>query len=210
MKNVMKTILGLAVSAMMLFAFVGCGGPAETPADQAAAALDTTLSALKSADMEAIKNLGGGEEVFGEAEDAIGSEENMEAVLKIMFGHFDYTMGTPEQVDDSNVNVPVTVSNANMSKAVETWFSDLMAYAMSNPDIANDEAALQSKTIELLDSSVNKVAEEEDGILTEDVVIPMTLVDGQWTISENVDNGVLDAILGGFIGAIEGLTGGLE
>ena len=107
----------------------------------------------------------------------------------------------------SNVNVPVTVSNADMKKAVDTWFADLMAYAMQNPDIANDEKALQAKTIELLQTSVDKTAEAEDGIVTNDVVFPMTLIDGKWEISDTIDDSVLDAVLGGFMTAINDLTG---
>ena len=217
MKKILKITLGLIMSAMMLFAFAGCGGsggtaepePA-TPAEEAAAALDETFAALQSADMTAIQNVAGGEDVFGEAEEAFGSEEDTQAVLKAMFGHFEYKLLDPEQVDDSNVNVPATVSNVDMNKAVETWFSDLMAYAMSNPDIANDEAALQAKTIEMLEESVEKVAGEEEGLLISDVVVPMTLKDGKWVISDTVDDSVLDAILGGFMSAIEGLTGGSE
>ena len=211
MKKILKITLGLIMSTMLLIAFTACGGSGEaqpTPAEEAASALDVTLSALKSADMNAIKEISGDEDVFGEAAETFGSEEQTGAVLKAMFGHFDYTIGTPEQVDDTNVNVPVTVSNANMDKAVDTWFSDLMNYAMENPDIANDEEALQAKTIEILETSVDKVAEGEEGIVTKDVVIPMVLVDGKWQISEDVDDGVLDAILGGFVSAIEDLTGG--
>ena len=210
MKRYMKVALGLIMSAMLLFAFAGCGGEAAkaTPADEAAASLQTTLDALKAADSNAIKDLAGGEDVFGEAGEAIGGEEGVDSVLKSMFGHFDYEMGTPEQVDDTHVNVPVTVSNADMQKAVDTWFADLMSYAMSNPDIANDEAALQAKTIELLQASVDKVAEGEDGIVTQDVVIPMVLKDGKWDISEDVDDSVIDAILGGFMTAINNLAGG--
>ena len=214
MKKILKITLGVIMSLMLLVAFAGCGGSGEaaepeTPADQAVAALDTTLAALQSADMAAIEELGG-EDVFGEAEEALGSEEDTEAVLKTMFGHFEYKLLEPEQIDDTHVNVPATVSNVNMNKAVDTWFSDLMAYAMSNPDIANDEAALQAKTIEMLGSSVDKVSGEEDGILTQDVVFPMVYDDGKWDISDEVDDSVFDAILGGFMGAIENLTGGSQ
>ena len=208
MKRIMTITVGLTMSVLMLFAFTACGGTAqETPEDQAVAALDTQLAALKSADKEAIEELSGGEDAFGDAVEQLGSEEDVDSILKSMFGHFDYTIGTPEKVDDSNVNVPVTVSNADMQKAVDTWFSDLMAYAMQNPDIANDEKALQAKTIELLQASVDKTAEAEDGIVTNDVVFPMTLIDGKWEISDTIDEGVLDAVLGGFMTAINDLTG---
>ena len=208
MKKIMKVTLGLTMSVLMLFAFTACGGAAqETPEDQAVAALDTQLAALKSADREAIQELSGGEDAFGDAVEQLGSEEDVDSILKSMFGHFDYTIGTPEKVDDSNVNVPVTVSNADMQKAVDTWFSDLMAYAMQNPDIANDEKALQAKTIELLQASVDKTAEAEDGIVTNDVVFPMALIDGKWEISDTIDDSVLDAVLGGFMTAINDLTG---
>ena len=196
------------MSVLMLFAFTACGGAAqETPEDQAVAALDTQLAALKSADREAIQELSGGEDAFGDAVEQLGSEEDVDSILKSMFGHFDYTIGVPEKVDDSNVNVPVTVSNADMQKAVNTWFSDLMAYAMQNPDIANDEKALQAKTVEMLQGAVDKTAEAEDGIVTKDVVFPMTLIDGKWEISDTIDDSVLDAVLGGFMTAINDLTG---
>lgn len=207
MKRIMTVTVGLIMSVLMLFAFTACGGSAETPEDQAVAALDTQLAALKSADREAIQELSGGEDAFGDAVEQLGSEEDVDSILKSMFGHFDYTIGTPEKVDDSNVNVPVTVSNADMQKAVNTWFSDLMAYAMQNPDIANDEKALQAKTVEMLQGAVDKTAEEEDGIVTNDVVFPMTLIDGKWEISDTIDEGVLDAVLGGFVTAINDLTG---
>ena len=208
MKRIMTVTVGLVMSFMMLFVFTACGGAAQdTPEDQAVAALDTQLAALKSADREAIQELSGGEDAFGDAVEQLGSEEDVDSILKSMFGHFDYTIGTPEKVDDSNVNVPVTVSNADMKKAVDTWFADLMAYAMQNPDIANDEKALQAKTIELLQTSVDKTAEAEDGIVTNDVVFPMTLIDGKWEISDTIDDSVLDAVLGGFMTAISDLTG---
>ena len=209
MRKIMIITAGMIMSFVMLFAFAGCGGTAEkeSPTDQAVAALDETLSALKSADMNAIKELGG-EEAFGEAAETFVSEAETESVLKAMFGHFDYTIGDAEQVDDSNVNVNVNVSNADMSKAVNAWFTDLMNYAMSNPEIANDKEALQAKTIEVLQASVDKTAEAEGGIVSSDVVFPMELKDGKWEISKTIDEGVLDAVLGGFITAIENLAGG--
>lgn len=213
MRKIMIVTVSLVMSLLMLFAFTACGGSGaapETPEDQAAAALDQTLAALKSADKEAIQALGGDEDIFGEAEEAFGSEESIDSVLKSMFGHFDYKIGEAEKVDDSNVNVNVTVSNADMSKAVDSWFSDLMAYAMQNPDIANDEAALQAKTIEMLQAAVDKTAEGEDGIVSKDVVFPMTQTDGKWEISDKIDDSVLDAVLGGFMTAIQGLTGNTQ
>ena len=91
-----------------------------------------------------------------------------------------------------------------MSKAVNTWYSDFMNYIMANPDVANDEAALSEKNIEMLKSAVDKTAEEEGGIMTTDVTFPMELTDGQWTIGE-VDENVPDAMVGGFMSALEAL-----
>ena len=209
MKKTIGIILGLAVSVMMLFAFAGCGDSGDrsiqtTPADEAAATLDTTLAAFKTADMDTINSTSGGETFIQGSKDAFGSEEQTQDVLNIMFGHFDYQLGTPEQVDDTHVNVPATVSNVDMSKAVNTWYSDFMNYVMENPSIANDEAALSEKNIEMLKSAVDKTAEEEGGIMTTDVTFPMELTDGQWTIGE-VDENVPDAMVGGFMSALEQL-----
>jgi hypothetical protein len=78
---------------------------------------------------------------------------------------------------------------------------------MSNPDVASDEKALHAKTVELLSTSVEKTASAEDGIVTNDVVFPMVKTDeGVWDISEDIDESVLDAVMGGFMTAINGLT----
>lgn len=215
MKKTIGIMLGLAMSVMILFAFAGCGDSGDsgdsgdrsiqtTPADEAAATLDTTLAAFKTADMDTINSTSGGETFIQGSKDAFGSEEQTQDVLNIMFGHFDYQLGTPEQVDDTHVNVPATVSNVDMSKAVNTWYSDFMNYVMENPSIANDEAALSEKNIEMLKSAVDKTAEEEGGIMTTDVTFPMELTDGQWTIGE-VDENVPDAMVGGFMSALEEL-----
>ena len=91
-----------------------------------------------------------------------------------------------------------------MSKAVNTWYSDFMNYIMANPSIANDEAALSEKNIEMLKSAVDKTSEEEEGIMTTDITFPMVLEDGQRTIGE-VDENVPAAMVGGFMSALEQL-----
>ena len=90
MKRVLTATVALTMSILMLFAFTACGGGVaqETPEDQAVAALDTTLAAIKSADKEAIEELSGGEDAFGDAVDQLGSEEDVDAILKCMFGNF--------------------------------------------------------------------------------------------------------------------------
>ena len=211
MKRIMKNILGVMLSAVLLLAFAGCGGESSkqaappTPEEEAVAALDASLAALKSADINAIEELSG-EEMLEDAEGALGSEEETKDVMTALFGHFDYQLGTPEKVDDTHVNVPATVSNADMQKATNTWVSSLMEYAMSNPEIASDEDALHAKTVEELKSAVEKTVEGEDGIVTKDVVFPMVLEDGKWTVSDDVDDEVIDAITGGFMSAINQLS----
>ena len=207
MKKILKLTVGVLMSLMIVFAFAGCGGSATSPEDEATASLDKILSALKSADMTAIEELAGNEDVFGKAEKTLGSEEDVQTILTAMFGHFDYKLGKPEVVDDTHINIPATVSNADMQKATDTWVADLMAFALSNPEIASDKEALHAKTVELLPTSVEKTASAEDGIVTNDVVFPMVKTDeGVWDISEDIDESVLDAVMGGFMTAINGLT----
>ena len=60
---------------------------------------------------------------------------------------------------------------------------------------------------ELLSGAVEKTASAEDGIVTNDVVFPMVKTDeGTWDISEDIDDSVLDAVMGGFMTAINNLT----
>lgn len=211
MKNKMKIIIGLLMAVMLVFTLVGCGGgaPKKTPAEEAAESLDTMLSALKGANVESLNELAGGEDIFADAEEAFGSKESADVVLKAMFGHFDYTIGTPEQVDDSNVNVPVSVTNVDMSKAVNAWITDAMSLAMSDPSITEDEKAFQTKLMGMFGESVEKVASEDGGTVTNDVVFPMTLKDGKWEVSEDVSEDTLDKLLGGMMTAINGISGGM-
>lgn len=209
MKSKMKIVVGLLMAIMLVFTLVGCGGgaPKQSPAEEAVASLDTMLSALKGADVESINELAGGEDVFADAEEAFGSADAADKVLKAMFGHFDYKIGTPEQVDDSNVNVPVTVTNVDMQKVVDTWMSDAMALAMSDPSIASDEKALQAKVLEMFSESVENVASGDGGTVTNEVVFPMTLKDGKWDVGSDISEDVLDKLFGGMMTAINGLSG---
>lgn len=210
MKSKTKIVVGLLMAVMLIFTLVGCGGGAlkKTPGEEAAASLDTMLSALKGADVESINALAGGEDVFADAEEAFGSADAADKILKAMFGHFDYKIGTPEEVDKSNVNVPVTVTNVDMQKVVDTWMSDAMALAMSDPSLASDEKALQAKILDMFAESVEKVASGDGGTVTNEVVFPMTLKDGKWDVSDTVSDDVLDKLLGGMMTAINGLSGG--
>lgn len=207
MKKTIKIVVGLVTSLMLIFTFVGCG-PKTSPEEEAAATVDTMLSGLKDADMESINALAGGENVFGDVESTFGSAETADSVLKAMFGHFDYEIGTPEISDEIYANVPVTVTNVDMQKVVDTWMSDAMAYAAENPDIANDKKALQAKLFELFGEAVEKVAGEEGGTVTNEVVFPMYLEDGKWNVSKSLGDDVLDKLLGGMMTAIQGLSGG--
>ena len=208
MRKNIKTILALVMAVILVFAFAGCGAkaPEKTPAEEAAESLEATLSALKSADMQAISEIAGGD-TFTDSVESLGSEENLQTILKAMFGHFDYKLGEGEQVDDTHVNIPATVSNVDMHKVVKSWYTDLMAYAIANPDIAKDENkdALKDKTVELLTAAVDKTAEEAEATVSSEVVFPMVLEDGKWDIDGTIDSSVLDSILGGFSGAIKEL-----
>lgn len=201
----MKTFLGVIMSVMMLFAFAGCGSSSATdsPADQAAAALDETLQAIQSADLERISEIDGVADALA-AEDL--DSDLIQSVLVSMFGHFQYELGEPEQVDDSHVNVPANVSNVDMEAAANVWFENMMEYAMEHAE-DEDEAALEENALAMLQEAIDATAEEDDGIRSEDVVFPMVLEDGKWVISSDIDESVLDAMLGGFMTVMNDMGG---
>ena len=197
MKKYMKTLLGVIMSAMLLFAFAGCGGSSSSgsPEDEAVAALDETLQAFQSADLERISQING----VGDALTEGGLDSDLtQSVLICMFGHFEYELSEPEKVDDSHVNVPAKVSNVDMEVAANAWFANMMEYSMENA-AEEDDAALQENAMAMLQDAIDATAEEENGIRSEDVVFPMVLEDGIWIISDDMDESVVDAMLGGFM-----------
>ena len=204
MKKYMKTLLGVIMSAMLLFSFAGCGGSSSSgsPEDEAVAALDETLQAFQSADLERISQING----VGDALTEGGLDSDLtQSVLICMFGHFEYELGEPEKVDDSHVNVPAKVSNVDMEVAANAWFEDVMDYAMEHAE--EDEAALQEKALAMFQEAIDAAAEEDGGIRSEDVVFPMVLEDGRWVISSDIDESVPDAMLGGFMTVMNDLGG---
>ena len=204
MKNKMKIVIGLIMSVMLAFSFVGCGS--SNSADAAASTVDKMLSAYKGADLEAISKTAGGEDIYEIATQSFGSVEAADSVITAIFANFDYTIGTPELSDEIYANVPVTVTNVDMQQVVNDWANDVRAYSDREPNATNDREAFQAKIMEMFAESIEKAASEGSTVSNE-IVFPMYLEDGEWYISKSFDDDIFDKMTGGIMTAINGVTG---
>ena len=216
-------IWAVLMALVLVFAMTACGGsgssgngtaPASASADkpsateEATAALEKTLDALKTADVETLKKVGG-KDLLGDTENSLGADdETVNQVLKALFGHMDYKIGEATQVDDNTVNIDVTFTNVDMSKAVTSLYTDLMSYALTHPDDVKDTEKCTSKAIGMLTDAVDKTAEKEDGTVEKEATVKMVKKDGEWQIAggkdENTD--LFNAMSGDFAEALGTIT----
>ncbi len=191
MKKNFKKVFSLVFSLIMLISFTACGGP--TPEELVTSALD----ALKSGDESFFE---GSIESFEESFDS-SSAEDLDKALKTVLSTMDYEVISTTE-DGNKATVKVKITNKDYSKAVEKYFSDVMAYAMSNLDASEDE--VDKKVVELLVNAINESAEGESTV-TNEADITLTKGDDGWVLDDPSDE-LMNALFGNMVDGMNNLS----
>lgn len=200
MNKILKRIITLGLACGLIFTVVGCGNPE----DDAKAALDKTMTALATGDMETIvKELPGSDEledIMGETDEDAMTKEQITAFYKALFSNLSYEAVSTKKVDDETVNITAKVSNINFGNVLTSWLQNIFSIAFSNLDKSEEE--ITALFLDDFTTQVNAAVEKGD-ILEQEVTIKMVKTDEGWMMDPSDD--VLDAILGGFVKASETL-----
>ena len=191
----MKKIVCTMLALVLLLSAAACGKKATTPYETVSAAME----ALKSGDMAAASARWSGE--IGAIEDTAESDAEL---FKMFFRNLQYEL-LAEADTETEAVVQVAVSNADMAGVMEETIADVMQKAMSaalsGQDISEEEAEKM-----FTDTLKEKLSSDSFEMRETVVDIGLSLVDGQWQITE-VSDEALDALMGGMLSVADSLEG---
>ncbi len=203
----MKKILSLLLTCVMLFSFGGCG--AEVSPEEM---VSTYLDALKKCDMKALEEYGVSEKDFlsgivNESDDISDKEkEQYDQLLKDLFSGITYEIkGSNISEDKKTATVDISITNADLSKAFENYFSKIFSLAFSGLS----EKELEKKSVETLLKEINTAAKGDKVTNTAKVKLTKN-EDDVWTIDEKGNDAFLNALSGGFFNAALDFAKGLK
>lgn len=189
MKKIVCTVLAL----VLLLSAAACGKKTASPQEVVGAAME----ALKSGDMAAASAQWGGE--IGDIEDT--AEDDAE-LFKMFFQNFEYEILAETDTGTSAV-VQVAVSNADMAGIMGESVGELMqkavSAALSGQDISEEEAEKM-----FTDTMKEKLSGSSLEMVENTVDIGLTLVDGQWQITD-VSDEAMDALMGGMLSVADSM-----
>lgn len=191
----MKKIVCTMLALVLLLSAAACGKKTANPYETVSAAME----ALKSGDMAAASARWGGE--IGAIEDTAESDAEL---FKLFFRNLQYEL-LAEADTETEAVVQVAVSNADMAGVMEETIADVMQKAMSaalsGQDISEEEAEKM-----FTDTLKEKLSSDSFEMRETVVDIGLSLVDGQWQITE-VSDEALDALMGGMLSVADSLEG---
>lgn len=189
MKKIVCTVLAL----VLLLSAAACGKKTASPQE----VVGTAMEALKSGDMAAASAQWGGE--IGDIEETAESDAEL---FKMFFQHLKYEILAETETGTSAV-VQVAVSNADMAGVMGETIGELMqqalSAALSGQDISEEEAEKM-----FTDTMKEKLNSSSLEMVENTVDIGLTLVDGQWQITD-VSDEAMDALMGGMLSVADSM-----
>ncbi len=199
----MKKLSALLLSLVMMFTFVACSssdsssdkGGEETEATTAAPTPEELAEEAVEAKFEEIRNMDSVDffEAFAESQDSEdedseepvvltdAEEEAAAQVVEAVKNPFRYKITSSEKIDDETVEVIVEVTGVNGTVAAEKFYEEFLPYAFaaafSDPQPTDEEMSINA--MKMLASAF-----EDAGTTTEESVITVILVDGEWVVDE--------------------------
>lgn len=191
MKNVVKKLLAVILSAALVLSLAACGPKIDPPET----VVNNALTAFKASDFETAAKY------FNEdPKTAINDAENEEDTAladeftATILGSLEWEIVSSEENGDTAA-VKTKIKSVDMSLVISDYISQAFAYIFS--DLSEEE--LDSKYSEIL---LNSIKNHTDDLKETEVDIKLNKADGGWII--NMDDELVDAILGGMLTAFSG------
>ncbi|MDL2225225.1 DUF5105 domain-containing protein [Eubacteriales bacterium OttesenSCG-928-M02] len=187
----MRKWTAVLMVALMVLAMVGCGGGAS--ANSPTGAVENGVKALKE------MNTANMEKYFVDAEDleeqfADPDNAQMVDMMKALFTKLSIKV-TKEEInedDDTQARVTADITTINMEKLTPTLTTELLNYAMENPNVTEEEG------MKWLANKLKELAGKAETTTITGVEIYCIKKDGNWMFDDSYENSdFFEAILGG-------------
>ncbi|MDO5478161.1 MAG: hypothetical protein Q4G23_03255 [Clostridia bacterium] len=184
MKNTIKRLMAVLLTGIMLFAFIGC-----STAKKAENAVASLLDALKAMDLAKAAEYASG----GMKKDSLFDTE-AELFVEGLVSRMEYKITGSEVVDESTVNVNVSITNVDMKPVLSEFMASAWQYAIASlgEDPAPTEEESNAKMLEILTECLNREGLE---MVTHDATVTVKLVEGKWQVE--MGSSFVNAIFGG-------------
>ena len=191
----MKKAISIVTALLMLMLACACSS---TPTPEEV--VTNAIEAVKNVDSAKTSEYWG-----GEADEEPMTDEDME-MMKLFFQNMTYVINGSE-ISDDKATVDVTISNIDMQQVMSDTITDMMTELISL--MMTDEGAdmtEEEQTKLFTDTFVENIGSGEYEMISQDVTINLTLVDGNWIIDETGNDAAFDAMTGGFMTAINSMS----
>lgn len=223
MKKVTTLLLAIVAVAALAIGMVGCSGGTAAPQPSPTNSTKAAIDAVKALDGETLAKYYAGEipEDFGNMDALYSSEEfasmtddekaMLESIVKKVLD-FDYAVEN-EQVDGDKATVDVTITTYDFGGAIQSMMAEVMTQYMQVASGGDTEAATAAM--------IETVQKGLDGLTAKDVSNTVTLgvtkdAEGNWkvddiaTLSEEDQDKLADAVLGGLLTKMESAMGAMS
>lgn len=204
----MKKISLIFLALVLCFAMTACGGAA-VEQDTPTKAVESFLTAVKennSADIEKLYQ--GDAETFsmdpGEEGESGLSPEVEKLLLEKLTGFESKVLN--EEIKEDKATVEVEIKTYDIAKVFEELMSELLAKAMSDPEIMNaDDEAIEKM---MMDSLAAKLKELKEKTYVNTVKLELVKADDMWQIVDLGEESPFHAAISGGMFEMSGGGGG--
>ncbi|MCH5188568.1 MAG: hypothetical protein J1F63_09205 [Oscillospiraceae bacterium] len=180
-----------ALIIALMFLLTGCGNPAK----KAEEAVNSAFAALQKADFEELGKYVTNAEPFGG--DTMGLVDDVDALGDAMYGRMEHKITSSELQKDGSVTVTADITNVDMSKAFDSWYTAIFAFMTSEEAKSLNQEELIARSSEML---FNTIKTAEDTITTTVDITVSKNEKGKWQLE--VDNDLIDAASGGIVSVL--------
>lgn len=201
MKKTTRKILIPILMLSLIFSICGCS------AEQSAKnTVDNMFKAFEELDFEKAKKYIDTDEIkFTDNSNSVTG--NAEMYMQTLFDRLSHEIVSAEAVDDDTVTVKTKITAVNMEPVMINFFTKAMQYtfaaALSEEKPTDDEMNQQ-----LISYFVECATADDNEMITNEVDITVTKVDGNWTVS--TDETFINALFGNLLDALSGIENAIN
>lgn len=194
-----RTMMGMILVFVLAAGLTACGSGRPS----AQAVTEGAIQAVQSGDLSAMQSQWGGQLLEGEALDL--AEDQTAELLKRMGRQLTYEVVSAEENEaEGTAVVTVSFTNTDMTVVMGDFFEAVLTDAMSYLFLPEEEQPTEETLAEKYLNTFTELLSAEDlATKTTTAEVDLVLEEDQWKLA--ADEGVIDAMFGGLLTAVDAM-----